>query len=460
MGTNNNYSVYCAIDDYYLGSAIYRQLVKKGANCSFYHGALPNLNDIDVDSTFISIFNESVFNDTDFLRFIADLSSQADRKIIILENDTEAELPETWGEVRCIDASKELSIQMIETIMGVASEPLGKIVNPKQIADEKRRAENERLEKERRAVEEVARKKEKAERRVCIRSLWPHTEMDVVLDDVEVSEAVQKGVKYLTGQGLPLDGTRAFAIFKKLHEEKPEDEIISYYYGLCHTGGYSNLNQEDAYETSLKAYKKGAESGLETTLKAYGVMLLRGEKYDIAAEVFKKLRDINYPLGTYYLGYVDEMTDNYSEAIEKYYEAAEEGVAEAQNALGCMYTEAWGVEKDWDKALQWFELAASQGLVKAKINIGLLYLSSGIGETVNQGIELIKQIARETNDADAIAIDEENERKIAELMEQENRRLKKQQQKEMALKILGSALSGTGAQLKDAWNTLSDSKNL
>ena len=52
---------------------------------------------------------------------------------------------------------------------------------------------------------------------------------------------------------------------------------------------------------------------------------------------------------------------------------AEQGLASAQHKLGLMYTKAWGVQKDYRKALKWFHMAAEQGHARAQYNLGLVY---------------------------------------------------------------------------------------
>ncbi|MBF0195503.1 MAG: sel1 repeat family protein [Magnetococcales bacterium] len=52
----------------------------------------------------------------------------------------------------------------------------------------------------------------------------------------------------------------------------------------------------------------------------------------------------------------------------------EQGNPKAQHNLGAMYLNGQGVEKNVEKAINWFRLAAEQGLVVAQHNLGTLYL--------------------------------------------------------------------------------------
>ncbi len=63
---------------------------------------------------------------------------------------------------------------------------------------------------------------------------------------------------------------------------------------------------------------------------------------------------------------------------------ADQGVAEAQNALALLYQQGSGVPKDVAKALQLLTDASAQGLSIAKYNLGLTYYE-GIGVKIDYG---------------------------------------------------------------------------
>ena len=52
---------------------------------------------------------------------------------------------------------------------------------------------------------------------------------------------------------------------------------------------------------------------------------------------------------------------------------AEQGAADAQNALGLMYYNGEGVPQDYVEAVRWYRLAADQGLAAAQLNLGVMY---------------------------------------------------------------------------------------
>jgi TPR repeat protein len=60
---------------------------------------------------------------------------------------------------------------------------------------------------------------------------------------------------------------------------------------------------------------------------------------------------------------------------------AKEGNAVAQNALGVLYRNGWGVKTDYSEALEWFRRAAAQGNLWAQVNVGQMY---GQGQGVDR----------------------------------------------------------------------------
>ena len=80
--------------------------------------------------------------------------------------------------------------------------------------------------------------------------------------------------------------------------------------------------------------------------------------------------DSMYNLGHLY--YVDK---DYQKALEWFKLAAEQGDTKAQDGLGHLYYNGWGVKKDYQKALEWYKLAAEQGDEYAQYYLGLMYVN-------------------------------------------------------------------------------------
>ncbi|MDG1340027.1 MAG: tetratricopeptide repeat protein, partial [Paracoccaceae bacterium] len=63
----------------------------------------------------------------------------------------------------------------------------------------------------------------------------------------------------------------------------------------------------------------------------------------------------------------------YTEAVNWYRKAAEQGLAEAQSNLGIMYRNGQGVPQDYTEAVSWYRKAAEQGNALAQTNLGSKY---------------------------------------------------------------------------------------
>lgn len=59
--------------------------------------------------------------------------------------------------------------------------------------------------------------------------------------------------------------------------------------------------------------------------------------------------------------------------LQKWQWRAEQGDADAQNKLGIMYLNGWGVPRDYNQAVSWYRKAAEQGNAAAQYNLGLMY---------------------------------------------------------------------------------------
>jgi TPR repeat protein len=70
-------------------------------------------------------------------------------------------------------------------------------------------------------------------------------------------------------------------------------------------------------------------------------------------------------------------------AITQWRLATAQNFDAAQNELGFMYQQGYGVEKDYAEALRWFKLAAAQGFGVALCNVGWCY-EKGLGVAVDK----------------------------------------------------------------------------
>ena len=76
--------------------------------------------------------------------------------------------------------------------------------------------------------------------------------------------------------------------------------------------------------------------------------------------------------------------------------AAEAGHAAAQNNLGHMYHQGWGISKDLNQAAHWYRLSAEQGNAFGQSNYGTcLEFGWGVRSNKTEAIEWYRKAARQ-----------------------------------------------------------------
>ena len=81
--------------------------------------------------------------------------------------------------------------------------------------------------------------------------------------------------------------------------------------------------------------------------------------------------DAQFNLGCMYAD-GEGVAEDSAEAVKWWLKAAEQRTAMAQNNLGYMYDNGQGVDQDNVEAYMWYNLAAAQGDEKAKTNKGII----------------------------------------------------------------------------------------
>ena len=73
-------------------------------------------------------------------------------------------------------------------------------------------------------------------------------------------------------------------------------------------------------------------------------------------------------------GLTAAQSGDWATALKEWKPLAEEGNAAAQNNLGLMYHNGWGVPQDDKEAVRLYRLAAEQGYADAQGNLGVMYV--------------------------------------------------------------------------------------
>ncbi len=108
------------------------------------------------------------------------------------------------------------------------------------------------------------------------------------------------------------------------------------------------------------------------------------DKKDYASALiwFRKAAEKTEPAAENNLGWLYEngfgIKQDYAEAMNWFLKAAGQRNADAQNNIGWLYQNGWGVKQDYSEAMSWYRKAANQGNTRALHNIGWLY-ENGLG---------------------------------------------------------------------------------
>ena len=245
----------------------------------------------------------------------------------------------------------------------------------------------------------------------------------------EPSMTVKRALRYFYGDGVPKDNGRAVQLLRKAIEENENDSVA--YYLL---GAYFETLGQDA-KLAKDYYNKAVELDFNPAIiRCATVSMSKDADNSEARKMLLKVRSSGDIEGSYGLGMLCEIEENYEDAFEYYSEAAEMGDARAQNALGCLYDEGKGVETDQKNSWQWFELAAQQGLIEAKTNIGARLITQD-GDSLKRGEQYLREAAGAGNQL-AIYLVNQIDEEIAKQRKLERRQEEKRHRQEDTKKFI------------------------
>ena len=90
----------------------------------------------------------------------------------------------------------------------------------------------------------------------------------------------------------------------------------------------------------------------------------------------------NVSWADYNKGWDAHLRGDWTTALQEWKPLAESGDAEAQNSLGWLYSNGYGVPQNKKTAMKWYRLSAKQNWSKAQNNLGAMY-ENGIGVKQN-----------------------------------------------------------------------------
>ena len=117
------------------------------------------------------------------------------------------------------------------------------------------------------------------------------------------------------------------------------------------------------------------EEGLDMDLSS-GIAAFESKHFSTATRLLAPRAEQGDPEAQYRMAIMAQnglgMVENQALALRYMQAAAEAGLGLAQHGLGFMYMQGECVEKDGQKALEWFSRAAAQGLQGAMTTIGMM----------------------------------------------------------------------------------------
>lgn len=144
--------------------------------------------------------------------------------------------------------------------------------------------------------------------------------------------------------------------------------------------------------SAIKYYQAAAEAGSTDGMASVGLLYQYGtgveQSYDKAAEWYQKVIDAEDMDGWWMQGNVYREMEDYDNAFKCYEIAAEKGNNcryAAIYELARMYRYGVGTEENFPLALDYYQRAASQGIVEAMVDLGEMYSN---GEDVEKNYDI------------------------------------------------------------------------
>jgi len=207
----------------------------------------------------------------------------------------------------------------------------------------------------------------------------------------------QLGLCYQRGYTGEKDYIKGAEYFEKSAEEE-------YSWGFYELGKClkSNLGVRQDFVLAMICFKKAWDKGVEVAGYELGEMWEEGMGYDpqpdVAEDFYKALVKMDNSYGT--LGQARMLLKSDSERrMRKGWKLLEEcldkQMEDAQFLAGMAYYAGnYGVVRDFEKALEYFTLAAEQGHRVAQMNLGLMYVNGqGCEKDIEQGMKWIRKSA-------------------------------------------------------------------
>ena len=156
---------------------------------------------------------------------------------------------------------------------------------------------------------------------------------------------------------------------------------------------------------SVRTIAQGVPSPQSITPEAQvrlGNECLAQKDYSMAMTWFRKAADLGNAVAQNNIGWLYEngfgVGQDYAEAMSWFLKAANQRYAEAQNNIGWLYKNGWGIRQDYSEAMTWFRKAADGGNPRAQQNIGVLYQNGrGVKQDYAEAMSWFRKAADQGN---------------------------------------------------------------
>lgn len=394
-------------DDFYLADALCRELEKSGKRCLFNwrnekKPLKPFVKYVGNSPVCCLLFCNDMVTNLNFNAVGKMNSEKKDVDVVLLVTDKSTSIPDDWKKVRTIDATRGLTPNIINGILSGANEAIcdAQMVDVTKSMPQVKKATPVAESAE--SVTSTASPENDAKSTENVESQQPEVQdnFERVIDTAKIEElavvddsapnTVKRAVHYIVGDTVPQDHNRAFELVEKARNEAPDDIQTNYIAGLCYEFSIGNLSGFLApycYEVAMKGGHP------EAALRCAMANIKYGE-YEKAKKVIADIAKEGDKDAAFMMGVVCEAEGNFDDAKEYYSESAEIGDARSQNSLGCLYAEGKGVQQNLKTALNWFGLAAAQGLAAAHYNMAAILMADGPGcNAFEEGKSHLKEAA-------------------------------------------------------------------
>ena len=190
---------------------------------------------------------------------------------------------------------------------------------------------------------------------------------------------------YLNGYGVDRDADTGISYLKKSADQGYEKALSLMGYYL-----FEGQNVRQDKNQAVKFYTQAAEKGDNDALLNLGVLYYIGDgvekDYDMALDYFKKVDMIDKPIVGRYIGDIYQFSKDEKQRAETrtfYKLAAASGDLPAFHTLAYLDQTGFEKEKDLKRAIQYYVYAASQNYAPSQYALGILYAN---GEGVERNI--------------------------------------------------------------------------